>query len=476
MVVAMCGVPAGCGGGSSGPPVSVDTPGSSPLAGIQDDTVYKPGQDPTARVRTMAESGAALIRADLLWSQVAPTRPANPTDPADPAYRWEPYDRLLDVAKANKLEVMFAVYGTPEWAADPTVTLPKEGVLGGTNSARPNDAADFGAFANAAAARFARRGVRKWEAWNEPNIKLFLYPQYERQGNRWVASSPQVYSALLKSFYAGVKAADPKAVVGGGVFAPTGDRCGASCPVTATQSTPPNRIKVTDFLTALDVPGLRPPMDIVSHHPYPTSAPRETTLPNRNFIDLYNLDDLVAAIDRTYLRGSKIWLTEYGFGTEAVKQNPTHFTPQEQATYIVDAFQRVRSNPRVEVMVYYFLRDHVDWKSGLIDQQGTPKPGLVAFALPFGARSAASPSSKSVRLTGQARTASGRTEVRVEWRSGDSWRALTSAETTDDGTFAVTLRPAGPVTVRAVWEGVARSGRAMTWTSPEVAVPAPAAP
>ena len=120
------GVFAGCGGSQKGPPFSVETAKTSPVAGIQDDTVGKPGQDPTERLRKMAESGASLVRVDLLWSEVAPTRPANPADPQDPAYRWQAYDRVLDVAKANKLEVMFAVYGTPKWARDPTVTLPAQ--------------------------------------------------------------------------------------------------------------------------------------------------------------------------------------------------------------------------------------------------------------------------------------------------------------------------------------------------------------
>ena len=108
------GVFAGCGGNHKGPPFTVETAQTSPVAGIQDDTVAKPDQDPTERLRTMAESGASLVRIDLLWSEVAPTRPANPTDPQDPAYRWQAYDRVLDVAEANKLEVMFAVYGTPD--------------------------------------------------------------------------------------------------------------------------------------------------------------------------------------------------------------------------------------------------------------------------------------------------------------------------------------------------------------------------
>lgn len=464
---------AGCGDGPKSPPVTVDVPRTSPVAGIQDDTVYT-GQDPTERVRTMVESGAAVIRVDLLWSQVAQSRPTNPTDPADPAYHWEGYDRLLDVAKANKVEVLFAVYGTPEWAADPTVTLPKD--LPFAFAVRPENAADFGAFATAAATRFSPRGVRNWEGWNEPNITVFLYPQYERRGNRWVATSPRTYSDLQKSFYTGIKSVDPDAIVAGGVTAPTGDRCGISCRVGKTQPAAPNRIKVVDFLDALDAPQLRPPMDIVSHHPYPTSAPRPTTRPNPSFIDLYNLGALTAAIDRTYLRGSRVWLTEYGFGTEPVPQNPKFFTPQEQADYIADAFQRGRANPRVELMIYYFLHDHATWKSGLLDIEGNPKPGLAAYALPFGVDASSPASGAAVRLTGQARAATGRTQVRIEWRSGDTWRRLTVAETAADGTFAVTVRPSTPIKVRAVWEGLTRSGQRMTWTSSEVALAGPTVP
>ena len=461
----------GCGGEAKGPPISVETVRASPIAGMQDDRVSKADQDPSERVRRMVESGAALIRVDLFWYEVAPTRPANPADPADPAYRWDAYDRVVQAAEENAVEVLFAVYGTPAWAADPDVTLP-EGI--GATAARPNDAVDFGAFATAAATRFSPRGVRKWEAWNEPNTRFFLVPQYERQGARWVATSPKTYSDLLKRFSEGIKSVDPGATVAGGVTAPTGDPCGVSCAV-SSQRERPGRVKPDAFFAALDAEGLRPPMDIVSHHPYPASKPRETTLPNRNYVDLYNLRVLTAAIDRTYLRGSKLWLTEYGFGTRAVAQYPLHFTPQEQAVYIVDAFERIRTNSRIEMLVYYLLQDHEQWASGLLDVDGTAKPGLAAYALPFGVDPVARVSG-AVRLTGQVRATPGRTQVRIEWRSGDAWRRLAVATTRADGSFAVGVTPGTPVTLRAVWKGMARSGHEVTWTSPEVSLPTPAGP
>jgi polysaccharide biosynthesis protein PslG len=459
----------GCGGGSSGPPVDVQTPKASPAVGMQDDIIDTVA-DPTERIQQMAEAGAALIRVELQWNQVAPTaRPANPTDPGDPAYVWAPYDRVVEAAKKNKVEVLFAVYGTPAWARDPGVKPPPptDGVF--DFAIRPADPAEFGAFATAAAKRYSPKGVRKWEAWNEPNIKLFLYPQFERHGDRWVATSPQLYSELLKGMYSGIKSVDPKAVVAGGVFAPTGDKCGVTCPVSSRPDGPPNRIRVRDFLTALDQPDLRPQMDVVSHHPYPAAGPEANRPSKRDGIDLYNLEALTTAIDRTYLRGAKVWLTEYGFGTEPVEQNAKSFSPQEQAKNIVDAFQRVRKTPRVEVLVYFFLQDNPGWKSGLRDEQGAPKPGLAAHALPLAINAV---TNDDVRLIGQARSAVGTTTVRIEWKSGDTWRKLTEAETLADGTFAVTLKPKEPTTVRALWTGTTRSGTDLTWTSPELLVPA----
>ena len=151
-------------------------------------------------------------------------------------------------------------------------------------------------------------------------------------------------------------------------------------------------------------------------------------------------------------------------------QNPKHFTEAEQATFIADAFQRIRANPRVELAVYYLLHDHPQWKSGLLRVNGTPKPGLDAFRLPLFVTSAVA--GKPVRLTGQVRTASAATEATIEWKSGDTWRTLTTVKTTKDGTFSVDLRPDEPTTVRAMWEGPTRSGERLTVTSPEVQVPA----
>ncbi len=448
------------------PTLTVKPAGLSPIAAMQDDRIPY-AADPAERVRLLADAGAALIRVDLRWDSVATRRPAAATNPADPAYDWRQYDAIVTAANTYGVEVLFAAYGTPAWAVDASVRS-KPSYLPGKfpeTSIRPLDPADFGAFGEAAATRYTPLGVRKWEGWNEPNIGLFLQPQYERVGNRWVAASPKTYSGLLKAFRTGVKRASPGAVVAGAVTAPAGSTC-PTCPLNEA----PQRVRPQDFITALDASDLRPPMDVVSHHPYPLSAPRTGTAPGRGYVDLYNLDVLVTAIDKTYLKGKKLWLTEYGFATRPVEQYKTYFSPAKQASYIVDAYRRTKANRRVTMTSYYFLQDHPDWASGVLTQNGAKKPGYQAIGLPFATTTGTTAFRRGtlVTLVGQSRLGDGKRAVEIERRAGSKWVRLKRITTSVDGSFRVSLRLASKIALRAKWTGVAPSGVAATRTSPAV--------
>lgn len=447
------------------PSVTVSAAGRSPIAGMQDDRLGT-GVDPVARMRLLADAGAALVRVDLRWDSVARSRPAAPTNPADPAYDWRQYDAVVAAAATYKIKVLFAVYGTPGWAIDPSVkALPGYVSKYSDSSIRPLDPADFGAFGEAAARRYAPLGVHQWEGWNEANISLFLQPQYLRVANRWVAASPTIYSGLLKSFSAGVKRADRTAVIAGAVTAPVGDQC-PRCPL----SDPPDRVRPQDFVTALNAPGLRPPMDVVSHHPYPLSAPRARTSAGRSYVDLYNLDVIVKAIDKTYLRGKSLWLTEYGFATRAVQQYPTFFSKLKQAEFISDAYWRSKANRRVKMTVYYFLQDHADWASGVLEQNGTAKPGYQAIGLPFATVDGVTRFARGARVTlvGQSRVGRGVQSVEIQRRAASRWVRVKKLKTSADGSFRVRLRLNAKIALRATWTGVAPTGATTTRISPAV--------
>ncbi|MFN8123410.1 MAG: cellulase family glycosylhydrolase [Thermoleophilia bacterium] len=351
----------GCGGNGGDAPRPA---GDGLRVGIQDDRLAAPGVDPAERLDLVESLGAGLVRVDLRWDLVAARRPADARNPDDPAYDWSHYDAVVDDATALGMDVMFTIWGTPPWAADPAGEDPRFPAWG----ARPRDPADAGAFAEAAAQRYGPEGVHMWEAWNEPNIPLFLRPQYIRSGTTWAAASPGTYAAMLTAMYRGIKHADPSAVVAGGVTAPAGNKE----PSDAASRVPPQQ-----FLRALN--DLEPPMDAYAHHPYPITPPRTRNNPRASYVDLYNLDVLERELDEGYLAGKPLWLTEFGVGTRAVSNYPFFVSPERQRDMLQDAFRRVRADRRVRVFVWYLLQDHVEWSSGLLDETGAQKPAAAAF-------------------------------------------------------------------------------------------------
>ncbi len=459
----------GCGSGSAAEPqvlkgTVAGIPPLSAQAGIQDDRVWQvPAKDAESRVNTMTKMGASIIRVDMRWDQVALTRPNRPKDQFDAAYKWDAFDAVVDAAAKRGVRVLFTVWGTPSWAADPAV---KKSLRFPDYSRRPLRAGEFGAFAYAAASRYTPHGVRDWEAWNEPNIPLFLRPQYAKRGTTWTPVSPTTYTALLRAFYINIKRIDAGARIAGMVTAPAGDQCPASCPKSANA-----RMTPSAFLKALNAPDLRPPMTVVSHHPYPITTPRDVSFPGASYIDLYNINRFQKEVDQTYLRGKKLWLTEFGFSTQKVAEYSLNVSEAQQAQYLQDAYRRVRTNRRVVMVVWYFLQDNGAWGSGLLRLNGQAKPAAQVFSLPMGPISTKVVSTTSTTtLVGQARAARGPSKVTIQRQSGDDWIAVARVKTTRDGSFAAKLVPGATSTYRATWTGDVPSGGQETRTSWPVTV------
>ncbi len=459
---------AGCGGVAAKPTAVKGTvagvSATSPVAGIQDDRVIQVGaKEAEERVQTMTRMGASLIRVDVRWDLVATARPKNPKDQNDPAYAWAVYDTVVDQAAKRGVRVLMTVWGTPTWAADPSVPTSARFP---DYSRRPAKAGDYGNFAYAIASRYASRGVRDWEMWNEPNIPLFLRPQFRKQGGTWVNVSVGTYSALAKAFYANVKQVDAGSRIAGVVTSPAGDQCPSSCPRSATARTSPS-----DFLSLINRPGNRPPMTAVSHHPYPITTPRDTNFAGSSYIDLYNINRFQQEVDRTYLRGKRLWLTEFGFATVKVGEYSLFVSEADQAQYLQDAYRRVRTNSRIGMFVWYFLQDNGQWGSGLLGRSGTPKPAAEVFSLPMSPMPASPiPPGGTATLVGQVRTTRRPTEVTVQATSGDEWNDVAVVTTGRDGSFALVVRPASSTTYRATWTGDVPSGSRRTTSSWPVTV------
>lgn len=346
--------------------------------GIYDDSEILYG-NPDYVFPILQQIGTKLIRANLTWggpNGVANTRPGNATDPADPAYDWTAYDRTVLRAKSIGAELIFAIVGSPSWAN-----------RGKPWNSAPAKAIDLRRFAVAAARRYNGTfvgpegrlpAVRLWLAWNEPNNPVFLQPQYVRFGSRWVLRSARDYARICNAVVAGIKSVQGKARVGCGVTAPRGNN--------NPNSSRPSASPIA-FLRAMKAAGAKG-FDAYAHHPYygtrsetpstPPPPPPRGQAPTA--VTLGNFEVLTNDVKRLY-GNVRIWVTEYGYQT-----NPPDrlfgVSYADQARYMREAYLKLRRHPKVDLFVWFLLRDEAradGWQSGLYSRRYLRKDAREVF-------------------------------------------------------------------------------------------------
>jgi putative glycosyl hydrolase len=317
-----------------------------------------------------------IVRITLWWGGpigVATSgKPKNALDPADPAYNWFAYDRAVKYAADNNIKVLFSVLGTPSWANGHKATR-----------FAPSNYKTLQAFASAAAKRYSGTfkdsdgnvipAVHLWLAWNEPNNPVFLSPQYRKVHGRYIAQSAYNYVRICNAIYNGVHAVQRKAAK---VACGATDPFGNNNPRARRQSISP-----LAFLRSVKKFGLRR-FDAWAHHPYaarpsekPTSKPRAKTS-----VTLGNFGDLVKELTRLYGK-KRIWITEYGYQTRP-PDRLAGVAWKTQAKYLAQAYSIARKNPRVDMMIWFLMRDEArlnGWQSGFMTYAGKRKPAYTAF-------------------------------------------------------------------------------------------------
>jgi hypothetical protein len=319
---------------------------------------------------------AGIVRITINWPTVAQRRPVSPANPADRAYNWTAVDEVVSQAKLNKVRVLAAITGTPRWAGRAKNRLPRR-------------ITDLRLFAHAAAKRYSgtylvketenervRRlpAVRHWLAWNEPNNPVFLKPQWKRVGGKWRPQSAFDYAKICSAVYAGVHSTR----LGGEKVA-----CGATGPRgnDAPRSSRPSTSPLV-FLTWLRRAGLKR-FDAYAHHPYYSNRfERPTTVPrSKKEVKLGNIGVLIKRLDSLYGGRKRLWITEYGYQTRPPDRlfGVRYAT---QARYVHQAFAVARKTRRIEMLVWFLIRDErrlSGWQSGVVSARGTRKPAFRAF-------------------------------------------------------------------------------------------------
>ncbi len=335
------------------------------LVGFQDDPSLRWGDDRARMLNRAQRAGATVIRTTVDWADAAPRRPSSPRSPFDAAYRLADVDDLARQAQLRGIELLITIWGTPAWANG-----------GQLRNSAPQRAGDLADFAQALADRYSGKhpgypAVRLFSAWNEPNLELFLAPQFDAQGS---SVAPAAYARIAQAIYDGVKRGNADALVAVGETSARGRDVPAAGP--APESHSPGTF--ARLLAEAD-PDLS--FDAWAQHPYPTRPNNPPAEPVRwPGVGLTSLERFGQALEDWFGRDEiPLWLTEYGHETQPEEE---FGVPElDQARFAREALGAAAGNPRVRMLVWFVLRDSPGnpWQSGLIDQSGERKPAFHTF-------------------------------------------------------------------------------------------------
>jgi len=285
--------------------------------------------------------------------------------------------------------------------------------------------------------------VRAFQPWNEPNLEVFIGPQWTKRGKRFENTGAVIYRNLLNGFYRGIKAEQSGATVVSGGTSPYGDPPGG-------RRVPPARF--TRTLLCLDRK-LRPTckrkarFDAIAHHPYPVGAPTRSS-PNTDDVSIPDLAQItrpVAAavrLGRALPRKRKaLWITEVSY--DSSPPDPDGVPAAKHARYVAQTLELLYRQG-ASVITWFQIRDQLPepsfattLQSGVYFRDGRPKLAKQAFAFPVVV------------------TSTTRTRAKLWLRAPAAGKVL--LERRVDGRW----RPAGSVTARrhaVVQRSVARGG------------------
>jgi hypothetical protein len=336
--------------------------------GFFDDPTFRWSPDRATNLERAAADGASVIHTTATWSTIAPTKPANAADGSDPAYHLNDLDELVEHASLYGLRVMIDINGTPKWA---------NGGLGPNRM--PKSMSTLTAFARMLATRYNGANghgyVGLYSVWNEPNLGLFLEPQFvvKKKGKKTTTTivGPANYGKLFKAAYAGIKAGNHLAQVAIGETSARGrdkPKKGVS-----------DSIAPGTFAKYLaKVKGLK--FDAWAHHPYPTTPNmkplQKVRYPN---VTLSTLPTFEKDLRTWFHRVVPIWITEYGHETKPAEKHGVSYSTQ--SAYARQALSVARKDPNIQMFIWFVFRDSTGnpWQSGLEQPSGAAKPAYGGF-------------------------------------------------------------------------------------------------
>jgi hypothetical protein len=333
--------------------------------GFFDDPSFRWSNQTSANLLSAQRSHISIVHILANWASIAPTKPANPLNGNDPAYNLTDIDTLVNQAQQYGFEVLLTIAQTPKWANG-----------GKTPNYAPTNMSTLTDFAEMLAKRYngSKPGVgtvRRFSVWNEPNLGLFLAPQFK--GDKIVSAA--TYAKLFAAAYTGIKAGNPNAMVAAGE---TSNR-GRNRP---TGNVGHDSVAPATFARLVSEANPQLQFDAWATHPYPSvyalGPGQNVAYPNVAFSTMSRFG---ADLAKWFKRPVPIWVTEYGEQTKP-EYSFGGISYAQQAADVKKAMLLAQENPYVEMFIWFIFRDSTSqtWFSGVLKKNGTKKPAYNAFA------------------------------------------------------------------------------------------------
>jgi hypothetical protein len=305
---------AGCGGSTDtqARPAAPST-ATDPFVGVAANTLGW-GADVGRAQDIVRHSGVRLLREELSWDIVEPTRGAR---------RWATTDRLMVAAAHRHLQMLVLLTGIPKWAARP-------------NGGLPTRTAAYGAYVRDVVARYGPNGgfwrrhptlprasAPTWfELWNEPYYAPPLRSTLDTDR----------YAALARAGLNAGRAADPD----------------ARFLVEVDASYAGEEQVSDDWLDGVEraAPGLLADADAVAVHPYSDREP----------VSEGEVTHLRSALTQRGLK-TPIWITEVGWST-CTERGSGCVGETEQASALRRFLTAMARRPRDDVAKVFVYNMH----------------------------------------------------------------------------------------------------------------------
>ena len=338
----------------------------------------------------MRQAGITIIDTWISWPGSVPRQEPtnwNPESPNDPNYDWSQVDARIKAIVGAGFQPMIGVGDAPVWAR-----------LAPSIPQSPPETSEYGHFMRAVAERFSGKypglpHVRYWQVWNEPNLGLYLWPQFDSTGK---FTSPDVYRDMLNAAAKSIHAVDRSNVVIAGETSPFHD----PTPEVLALDQDWGPLKFMRRLLCIDDQGRSTcqntaEFDVWSTHPYTSGSPtHHAVLPyDVSIADLPEMRaTLQAAVRAGHVKSTtpvRFWATEFSWDS-----NPPDLCAAPMALlvrWVPEALYRMWASG-IDLIGWFQLMDTpvtTDFfQSGLFFRgatfaQAKPKAFLQAFRFPF---------------------------------------------------------------------------------------------